>query len=782
MSKLYQQVFGKKVKEEVLEIPLFYQGQYRGEVKANVLLDRLNHIETRDLLYILKQLVKEEILNQVQAIDNIKADQLKNLGVKIVYLADELKLILTIDPKIKRIEDWSLDIGAPSWSKSSKYPNRHSFHMNYLIQSEIVSKSTSESQTRLNLYPAYSFKDYTLESEHYYESSDSKLKRANTRLLWHSSKRQQRAELGDINFETVEKQSYRNLFGISWTKDFALNPYIKTTPTYKHKFYLEERSQVKIYVNSRLVKVAYFQAGEHTLTGVPLESGLNNILVVAKDDSGIEKTFQFSKFSSTDLIEKGVNRFSYAIGIKSDQESEDKKYITEDGPTFSLFYERGMTKELTSKFYSQGDKFQGILGTNQTYATKWGLLSLGLAASKTFDTSRNGAYGIFRYEVNLSQIDLLKNLFFFTSLDYTSKDFTTLGNINQRNNLSSTFTTSVNTSIFSNSSIGATLQFSKARYDELNDRYGFTGSLSTRISRRINANIYASKQKDEFSNWNETLYAFVTINFSEKNQYLTTYYDSTSQTKRATWSKTTSKQVNSLSSNVSVTKQNEMTTGEGALKYHSPLANISLSHRYDKNEMGQDSKKTTAKLEGSILAVGGKVRLGQPVRGSFAIINPNKYLKGQKIGVRTTSGYNEGENSLTDDIVLTNLAPFHYKLLSFDTSQLEEGYNIGKENLAIYPKYKTGHYLKIGAPGSVVLKGMMSLKGQSLTLKTGSITNIKTEEVHLFFIGRRGEFLVEGMTAGDYEIQLNNIKHKKFRFKITAQEQGLKDIGLVNIE
>lgn len=778
---LFQKVFGKKRAAKDIEIPSYFDGQYIGDIKVRVVSDDLKEVYLDRIRKVLFNIITPEALSQFETRDKISVSELQKIGITLKYLPEEFKLISRIDAKIRQAEELSLENGKPIWADQALRAQNHATILNYDATYDISNNdNTSSTKFRLDLNPSYNYRATTLESFHYYESDDKKWKRSDTRIIWNEPQNSQAITIGDLNYNVIGYQSFRSMIGINWNKDFSLNPYKKITPDEKEVIFLDERSLVKIYINGRLIRASFFNAGKHILNNLPLETGLNDVRIEVKGNSGQEKVYNFTKSTSTELLAKNVNDYNLALGIPSDDSKEDKSYLTGEGITASLYYGRGIRENFTLKSYSQFDKKQYLIGSQGLFSNSLGIFSLSGAFSNVTEKKSNGFALKTDYEKTTNNSQEALNYRYIFGAEYLSKEFSSFGALNSANNISTQLSSGLNISFPSSSSLGLNISYGLARYDSLNDKLQFSSSFATRITRNLNINAFYLRERNEFQTWSTTIYAFLTYTIPDSNQYLSAYYDYPSETKRISWNKTNSEQINSLNSDISISDNNQESDAEAKFDYRSSLANVKLSHRHRRKDDHTQNDLTKINLRGSLLFSKKGLHIAPPVDGSFAIVSPNKYLKDQKIGVRSTSGFNEGENTLSKDIVITNLTPYNYRLLTLDTSNLTPGHTVKKEQIALYPRYKSGHIIEVGEPGQAVLAGVITNKGNLFKLKTGTLVNINTEETHYFFTGTKGQFLIEGVTSGSYELIMSGIS-EKYEIKITPDQSGKIDLGTITL-
>jgi len=769
---LFQKVFGKKEKAQTLKLPLFSKNFFVAELSIKVKSDKLISVSNRDFFNAIKEVFSPEIVNKLKVAiqeKKITNELLKEYKINIQFNQDDLKLNITYPVAYQKLSINNAGIQIPEWARDFLRPSENSFILNYDLQENITSNSAESSYFRADLNPIYQYKGFVFENEFYYQTlnGDKKLKREYSRIIKNDESKQISYSIGDIQYPVVGYQDFRSLLGFAVTRDFSLNPYKTVTPLNSQEFILEKRSLVKIYVNSRLIKVDYLNEGRHSIRDLPLNSGLNDI-IIDTDDGTSQKRFHFQRSTSADLLAVGLSRFSFSSGIEADDSIEEKTYNKSNGPTLNASYSLGVLENLTLGTYAQGDKESQLTAINGIYTTTSGNLyfntaisyadSTALAYSLNYSISDFGNIGFSDYRVA-------------TGVEWLGEKFQTIADSEADNESSYKFNVSLTKSITTGQSLSLSSFYEISRSDKLNDPYGLNLSFDTRISSDISVSLFLGRDKQNTGQWNDTLYFFFNYNIPTQNTYFNAFYDSKNRIKRANIRYQSPKNINATNLRATLGQTSTADVYEGEVEHKTSFAHFNIRHNNEQNKTTGHNSNTNLKVRGSLLMADNHFALSSPVGDSFALIRPNKYLKGQKLALKSHSQYEEGDNSLSDTIVIPDLTAYHYRRFQFDTRDLEPGRSLEKENFVLYPGYRTGHFLSVGQPGVITYIGKLVFENGPYSLKLCQLKSLDNNFQTDFFTNKKGRFVIEGLRPGKYQITLED--GKEVIFELSDQKVGI---------
>lgn len=778
---LFKKVFGKSSNEEKRALIDASLGDFFiGEVAVTLVGEKIVKISASDLKHILADKIRETQLAKYNLGEGDVT--IEELPFKITYHPAELRVSILIPAEDLRPSDANVyDDLMPYYSRKAIEPAPFSMGLNYKLEQTFNKKTNQEDAFSAQTDAFLNIKKVAFENQMQYLSTrqGNKWARQGTRAIFDRPNRMQRIEAGDVNFPIIGYQQSFQIGGISFYRDFSLNPYRMVTPTSSFEYRVDSRSLVRTYVNNILLKTEYMNAGTYSVKDIPLNNGINKIVVELVDELGATKSFTFNESGSLDLLAEGVSRYALASGYYSNDQDANKEYEDERGLVTSGFYQHGLNKHWTLSAYAQGNKKYTLFGTNHIFSSRFGNFSYDLAGSK--NDFNSGAVTQLTYQLNLFGAYWYDSHTLTTKLEYRTKYFNEVEVGDKfRNRFDATVTTSYSVPLFErfNVALGGTYQH--PTFVE-NARLAYNGSLTTKIFDSSSLTAYAGRSRDEFKTWSSQVYFFFNMTFGESSTFASAFYDKESQTKRLTVIRDTGAKYNDLKVSASVDDNANSKNGSLDLQYNSVLADVGVREDVMKNDGKSEGTKTSVRFLSSFAFVhngdDAAFAIGRPISNSFVIFKPNNDWKGQKFGVQTSSGVNDAGTGLFGEAVVSGLTPYQYRRLQLDPSRLEPGYILGQESFVVYPRKNSGHLFVIGKSGLLVLKGKILDKSQKpLALKVGFWTSLSGKST-AFFTDRDGEFFIEGVEASMGTIQIDEANFRPARLDLSNEKQGIVEIG-----
>jgi outer membrane usher protein len=778
---LFKKVFGKSSSEEKRALIDASLGDFFiGEVGVSLVGENIVKISSTDLKRLLADKIRETQLVKYSLPEGDVTPEV--LPFKIMYHASELRVSILIPPEDLRPSDANVyDDLMPYYSRKAAEPAPFSMGLNYKLEQTFNKKTNQEDAFTAQTDAFLNIKKVAFENQMQYLSTrqENKWARQGTRAIFDRPNRMQRFEVGDVNFPIVGYQQSFQIGGISFYRDFSLNPYRVVNPTSSFEYRLDSRSLVKTYVNNILLKTEYMNAGSYSVKDIPLNNGVNRIVIEVVDEFGATKTFTFNESGSLDLLAKGISRYALSTGYYAYDKDGNKEYEYERGPITSGFYQHGFNKHWTLSAYAQGNKKYTMLGTNHIFASRFGNFSFDVAGNK--NDYNTGAVTQATYQLNLFGAYWYDSHTLTTKLEYRTKYFNEVEvAASFKNRFDVTVTSSYGVPLFErfNVALGGTYQH--PTFVE-NARLAYNGSLTTKIFESSSLTAYAGRSRDEFKTWSNQIYFFFNMTFGESSTFASAFYDKESQTKRLTVIRDTGVKYNDLKVSASVDDNAQSKNGSLDLQYNTVLADVGVREDVTKNDGQSEGTKTSIRFLSSFAFVhngdDSAFSIGRPISNSFVIFKPNSDWKGQTFGVQTSSGVNDAGTGLFGEAVVSGLTPYQYRRLQLDPSRLEPGYILGQESFVVYPRKGSGHLFVIGKSGLLVLKGRILNKSQvPLALKVGFWTSLSGKSTP-FFTDREGEFFIEGVEASVGTIQIDDENFRPTRLDLRREKQGIVEIG-----
>lgn len=783
-DELYKKVFGKSgIESNKTKIDATLGDFFLGEVEVILNGESLQFISAKNLKDIIKEKIRAEAFIKYKLIEEMVDPS--TLPFKVNYHPAELRVSLTIPPEDLKPSDANVyDDLIPYYSRKAEEPAPFSMAVNYKLE-QTFNKNTNQQ----NYFSAYTdsslnINQVSFENQmNYFSNRNKRWGRQSSKAIFDRPNRMHRYELGDVNFPIVGYLQGKSLGGVSFYRDFSLNPYRTVTPTSSFEYQIESRSLVRTFVNNILLKTEYMNPGRYLVKDIPLNNGINKIIVEITDQFGVTKTLTFNDSGSLDLLAEGVSRYAFSSGYESSELDGNRIYNNNEGLLTSGFYQHGLEKNWTTSAYAQGNKKFKLLGLNQIFSTGFGNLSHDLTGTNNkFNT---GFVTQLTYQLNLFGAYWYDSHSLTSKLEYRSAYFNEVGeNFKNRFNLTGTLSYSVPLFEILNLAVGGTYQNPTLAP---NPRLSFNGSLTTKIFDSSSLTFYASRSRDEFKNWSNQMYFFFNMTFGESSTFASAFYERESQTKRLTLIRDNGKKYNDLKI-AAVADQNKINkAGSLDLQYNTVLADIGARQEIINPKGGVSGYKTSLRYLSAFAFVYKKedyaFSISRPIANSFIIFKPNKDWRDQKFGVQTSSGITEASTGLFGESLISSLTPYQYRRLQLDPSQLDPGYILGQESFVVYPRKNSGHLFVIGKNGFLVIKGkLLSQNKQAIGLKVGYWMSNSGKKIP-FFTNREGGFLIEGIEAGVGTIHLGSTEeYRPLSLDLSNRVHGINDVGNLMLE
>jgi outer membrane usher protein FimD/PapC len=206
----------------------------------------------------------------------------------------------------------------------------------------------------------------------------------------------QRLVVGDFVSRGGVLGSSGNLGGISFSKEYRINPYLIKYPLLDISGFVSRPSEVEVYVNGNRLYTDSFSPGEFELKNLSSFNGAGMAELVIRDPYGREERLRYPFYFATDLLRKGFHEYSYGFGFQRQALGvESNSY---QRASFSLFHNYGVNDSLTfggsvegaGDYYNAGPQSRFRLGD-------YGILSLALLGSRDEEMNDWGSAGLASY-------------------------------------------------------------------------------------------------------------------------------------------------------------------------------------------------------------------------------------------------------------------------------------------------------------------------------------------------------------------------------------------------
>lgn len=744
-------------------------------VEAAPLLESVKPILKDDLFLRLQQSVKPEGV--------LTMKDLEAAGFTVSFDPPSLELRLGLPSKYRKPQ--TVDLNFVEF-ENQKYlrPHEHSGYLNLRTQQSWQYGSDIENKRRGmtgNVELVENVRGFVLESSaDFQEDGTDKWRRQDTRLRHDDEENMIRYTLGDLTLRSVGFQISPSLAGMAGSREFSIQPYKTLTPLSSTEIIIKRSSIVEIYVNGLLFSQLRLSPGVFNIRDFPLASGQSSVRIKVKDDLGQEEVYDFSLLYENSLLAKGMQEFSYAVGLPWQVSGGDRAY--DDKAVFvSLFHRHGISDQLTLGLNYQSYYSQLLLGGEVSGVSPWGYLSLQVAQGS--ESSQNVGYA---QRLTYRSLDKIMGhqmpVLFMLEAENQDRDFRPvvagMSSLDPQRYLRR-YDGQANYRFASSWLLGigaGTLQFANQE-----DQRIYRGNLMIPLRRQMRVEIAYNKtvQSEEEDRvllsffWNE----------SQGLHSASAYHDSLEKTTNLTVHRNNRYQYDDYRWNASVQNSDSRNFRSISGEYLTQPASVRLDHfNYDQN--GQQSNVTSLGLNTGIAWVGTRAAFTQPVSDSFVLIHSDHLDKGQALMINPTGDRGQAQLGPRKTVVLRDQSAYYRNTLNVDSTSLPVGYLMDQEFYGTQLTYRSGLLLDLKITKKVMVKGQVLLpSGDPLIYAAGDVFDVQGNLVdNSFFTNKEGRFLIEGLAPGTYKVMTDRTGLGGFVFEVPSQAEKMIVIEAVKLQ
>jgi len=238
--------------------------------------------------------------------------------------------------------------------------------------------------------------DYLGMTTYTYQKTEEmeKAVRLMTNLAYNDRDTLQTVTLGDFSASSGELGSVILMGGISFSRNFSLDPFFLKQPPLKLGGTLETPSDIEVYLDGTLVRKEKLSPGEFTFQNVPATVGFGNASVIIKDAYGRERIITTPFYYAKRLLKKGLHEYSYNIGfIRNDFGVKNFSY---GKPAFVSFHNYGFSDNLKIGYAAEASSGLLNIGPSVSFpAFNRGIVSASFAVSN--NSGKSGLSGAIGY-------------------------------------------------------------------------------------------------------------------------------------------------------------------------------------------------------------------------------------------------------------------------------------------------------------------------------------------------------------------------------------------------
>ncbi len=725
-TKTREELFLEVFKRPALNIPVssyvFFvlDGVRQQKVKVDMSQGEQNMLlEGKPVMAFLSQGLRPDIVQRLeQKIDAagwLNRAALEEEGVATSFNLSKFEFSVTTTPKMREkrvlyltplmVDPFIVDAIRPA--PVSAFIN---FDLKGVARTETAAAATSNAGFSAN--GAMNVMGVVVEGSAFGQTGDANsLQRGDVRLVYDQPQRALRYSAGDLRYPVIGYQTVVNMGGIGISKDFSLQPHVRTHRTGgQFEFYLERPAEVKVWVNESLVSTLQLPAGTHDIRGLTPVVGQNDTRLVIEDNAGRREVLHFSFIFNPILLEKGRNLFSTNAGFHRELKDGIYQYDLKK-PVLSASYLEGFTDETTLGVYTQADASRSLFGVKTIHVLPAGTLQLDTATSRSGDG---------KWDVG-AKIDWIRipdtrggpGVQSQLSVEYLGQSFGSIAapSPDQKNVLN------FNAGLAFPMGNGVTAQLSgsytPARVASSVDAHRVTATLN-RSWRWGKYTTASAALRHRRSNQNETqteLLFGIRYNFSKGRSSFYAAKEMETDTVTSGWASGRSSNSTAPYGFASTRLGSDRQEYLGGFGYSGNQGLAEASHtRTETNQpQGKSARdETTVRLQSALVFANTTFALARPVAENFAIVKGKDGLAGVDMQVDPDgSGGSRAQSSWLSPAVLVDLSSYRLRDLRIEPVNPPLGASPEKLSFTLLPTYKSGFLLKLGKERRIIAIGRL---------------------------------------------------------------------------
>ncbi|WP_292789832.1 fimbria/pilus outer membrane usher protein [Nostoc sp. NMS7] len=692
--------------------------------------------------------IRETINNEIYV-------SLVSLAPNVSYEYDENNLALRITAQPQLLGSTSVNLGQEP-PKNIVYSKDTSAFFNYAFNvpfnGQAFNNYTFSGEAGLSLNGNLLFSSFS-------RNADGSFLRGLTNLTIDRPKNLNRLVIGDTFANTGDLGGGLFLGGISFSREFELNPYFVRQPTFALSGAVVNPSTVEVFVNGQRVSQQELPPGQFQLNNLVLPVGNDSTKLVIRDAFGREQVITSPFYLSTGLLKPGLSSYSFNLGFRRQNLNSDS--LNYGSPVFLGQYTQGISKSLTlgGRLEVSSNLISG--GSTLTTALPFGALELSLAASS--ESGVPGAAASIAYSYSGRSFGFGSSVRLFSN-KYANLSLSAL---DDRPNLE--INAFISKSLSRNVSLGLQYALSDFRDRGQSNRISLFNTIQVSNRANLSINLSRSSQPTE-SSINEVSIGF---NYSLGNANANVNQTINDKKPVTTLSLQKSAPVGEgFGYRLQLSPSEEQLPGNGTLRYQAPFGIYELN--YDHNSNGGNA--TNLNASGSIVAIGNNIFFARPVTDSYALI--------QVPGVRGVRGYisNQeiGQTNSRGNLFIPNLLPYYGNNLRIQDEDIPLDYRVDANEKVIAPSFRSGAIVRFPVLRIQTIIGNISIEasGKTIIPAYGQLTVTRNDKQVDSPIGNQGEFYLENLAPGRY---VANVEYAQgvctFDLNIPHSDQKILNLG-----
>ena len=688
-------------------------------------------------------------------------------GVKTVFDEKRLVLELSADPQLLGKKIFAL-----RYPRQAKvyYPKDMGGFLNYNL-TYYAGDSLHYDRTVLTNQLGFRWWDLLFFSDSSYsqrKGEGGEFVRLMSNLTYDRREDLKRVILGDFFATSGELGSTVNMGGVSFLKNYKIDPYVITYPEIGFSGMAPLPSEIEVYRDGVLIKKERIPPGGFELKDIPTYVGSGLIEIVLKDPFGKEQRIKLPYYFSDTLLKKGLHEYCYNAGVLRDDfgtvSNRYKDFV------FLGFHRYGINDSLTTGIRAEASRKVYNFGLSSTFSIPWrlGIIQASVAWSDS-EGRRDGIGGTINY------LYLGRNLSFNFLLRSFTQDYSNISLETTQDRIK--YEVSAGASYFSTAIGSLSLGMVATKKHVGTDAKTILTSYSRKVTDR--SNIMATFKRDMQSNVSEFM---VGLNYYFK--YGITASSSYQRADKAS------------SERVQVIKNLPLGEGFGGRasfeanqaeikdfnNYNLQLQYNAKYGQYNGEFLSTDSVETySLTAAGGMTFVKDSLNFTRPVQDSFAVVKVGDlkdvrvYLNNQEIGRTRDSG----------EVLIPNLGSYYENQISISDKDIPIEYQLSEVMKYVSPSLRSGSYIEFVATKIQSFIGTLKIKLEQEIKPLEYIEfKLMVEGKELLSpTGKGGEFYFENVRPGEYKGEFKYLdKNYSFNIIIPKSDDVIVDLGEIICE
>jgi outer membrane usher protein len=763
--------------EQEVIAPLIVDGRSLGVVHAIIADDfATSNIDIAILIELLEPFISvgllRELKDQLGLSNRLNFIKLQDLGILLNFDADKVLLQADLAPRIRKRLRHNLHTHPLQQEADPLLIPNAQFNggLDYILSGGWLNEERQPFNLELDGH--LNLDGWVLQNRHSYrENKLNRWQRRQTLLTYDSPDQLTRFSAGDLNYPRAGFMGNPQLSGISFGTFFELQPQLVNYPQSDKDFFLEQDSRVEVFIDGQLSGSRDLIAGQHNIYDMPLIDGVNQVELRITDILGRQQTLRFFETQDQRLLTPGLSNYSITIGVPRVIGLDGIEY--QDGnQQLSAFYRHGLSEDLTLGGWLELDNNVRGLGITGVSSQVFGAFSGEIAISSD-NRAQNGVSPAirlgYRYRTRRWSID--------SEWYWQDKNFSTLSQTADSNNPHHQARISITFPHLGQWT--ANLSLSHSRRWQENNQFSKRLTMTRQFARdfRFSVNFaHFNSQSDQES--------FISMQFywspSRSRHIVNASYNSIKQTASTEYSYRRDAELG-LDFRAGLRNNNRLNQQRVDINYLSSKMDSRLTLNYDSPIAGVTKRAKNFSLGSAVAFADGQWATSRPLRRQpFALFTSKPSIASARIGIVRGAGtepstFLEGAD---DTAIMPNLSAYYVNQLNLDLQDLPIEMQIQKEHFRVKPSYRSAVVVQLGAEGMTYITAtLLDHHGQPIIHKVAYIHSLSNAEPIMLFTDENGFTAVEGLEAGNYQIQVPGIIELTATFKVPEGKQGALSLG-----